>query len=611
LRTTAEYTAIAEQYIADVMSGKEMVCRMRRLHIERHVRDLAASADFEYYFDPAAGARVVKLFETVKPSKWPTRMKAEPWLIADLLILWGWKEKAATVVGIDDDGAPVSRNLRRFRVVYRRWPRKTGKSALGSVEGIYMTGYDGESGAEVYSAALTEEQARRVFDEAVAMVEGTPELREDFVKVGDQPCRRLRHPATHSEFRPLSRDKESMEGQNTHCFVGDEIHKWPLRGAWDVQRYSMRARKQPMAIGITTAPSSDDTTSICNTLDNYAEKVLTGEIDDRRFYASILEIDQEVQDEDGNVIQQGDEWDDETKWKKACPNLGVTVKLEDMRQEALEASNDPESLNAFQRYALNIRVGSLEKAIQLKAWKACAIKGDPVKLRAEAFERLKGRICFAALDLSVADDTSALPLIFPPLVEGDRWEIVSHIFIPGDDIKIRMQRDAAPYELWRDQGFVTATPGPVVDFDVIADRVVELSQMFDLRELAYDPALASGFVRKLIEGRKDRNGQWIRKPFHKDKIVKFQQTMMNYASPCGDFKRAVQIREIVHSGDPALAWQVGNLRWIHNHTGLFMPDKQDNTQKIDGAVASIMAYGRATHPDNAKLIKATPKVTVL
>lgn len=593
-----DYAGIAEAYLHRVQAGEEMVCRKVRLAVARHFGDIerSASTDYPYYFDPNGADVLCALFEMVQPSKWPEPMVMGPWQVAHLAVLYGWKQKA--------DG------LRRFRIAYNRWPRKTGKSAEASVLCDYHLTLDGERGAEVYSVALVEEQARRVFDEAVAMRDGTPALRKEIVKVGEQPCRRLIHAATNSIFRPLSRDKESMEGLNISFAVGDEVHKWAGRGAYDVIRYGMRSRRQPLLFLITTAPSADDTTSICNTLDDYAEKVLTGVVPDERFFAWILEIDQEVKNAAGEVIQEADAWDDETKWVKACPNLGITVKIEDMRQEALEASNDAEALNAFKRYSLNIRTGALDQAITTEDWDRCAAPihilspelraKAPQALRKLTLENMAGRICFAGLDLAATDDTSALTLVFPPLKDGEAWRIVPHFWIPGDNIEARVRKHQVPYDAWRDQGFLTTTPGKVTDYDFIVGRILELSKQFDVREIAYDPALASGLIKKLLE-----------KGFKKDRVVKFAQTMLNYAAPCGDFVRSVARREIQHDADPVMRWQITNLRWIKNHTGLFMPDKLKSVEKIDGPVSAIMAYGRATHPDNAKLLKAPIKVTLL
>lgn len=583
-----DYAAISEQYIARVLDGTELVCRKVRLAVERHARDLrkAELGSGHYYYDPQAGARVCALFEHVRPSKWPTTMVMQPWMVAATLILYGWKQRA--------DG------MRRFRIAYNRWPRKTGKSAYASVLGLYHLTADGERGGEVYSAALVEEQARRVFDESVAMRDGTPTLRKKITKVGDTPCRRLKVVETNSEFRPLSRDKESMEGLNISFAVGDEVHKWSGRGAYDVLRYGMRSRRQPLFLLITTAPSADDTSSICNSLDDYAEKVLTGVIQDDRFYAWILEIDQEIKNAAGEVVQPADAWDDETKWVKACPNLGVTVKLEDMRQEALEARNDAASLNAFKRYSLNIRVDALEQPIATADWDACARAGDPVELRAETLLAMAGRICFAALDLAIVDDTSALTLCFPPMEDGEKWRFLPHFWIPAENIQERVDKHQVPYDLWRDQGFLVTTPGKVTDYDFISGRIIDISKLFDLRELIYDPALASGLIKQVLT-----------KGFKKDRVIKFAQTAMNYAAPCGDFVRAIARREIEHDADPVLRWQITNIRWKKNYTGLIMPDKEKSIEKIDGVVTGIMSYGRANHPDNAKLIKAKPKVTVL
>lgn len=583
-RAKKDYAGISAAYIESVLDGTQLVAKTVRKTVDRHVSDLKRSEDqsYPFYFDAEAGSRVCRLFETLRPSKWPVRMTMGPWMVTCTLLLYGWKHK--------------STKLRRFRQAFLMWPRKSGKSAYLSVLSINALIADGEMGPEVYSAALTEEQARRVFDESVAMVEGTPQLREKIVKVGDQPCKRLTVPSVpNSVFRPLSRDKETMEGLHIHFTAADEVHKWTDRGKWDVIRFGMRARRQPLLVAITTAPSEEDNTSICNTLLNYSVKVLDGIIPDETFFSWITSIDPE------------DAWDDETQWIKACPNLGVTVKLEDMRQEALEAKNQPESLNAFKRYSLNIRVDALDQPIATADWNACSraprFTNDlrmSQLLRAHTMRTMRGRICFAALDLAIIDDTSALVLIFPPMMPGEKWRILPNFWIPSENIQTRVEKDRVPYDLWKDHGFLYVTPGKTTDYDWIADRIMEINKLYDLRELVYDPALASGLIKQVLT-----------KGFKADKVVKFAQTAMNYAAPCGDFTRTVVRKEIAHDADPVLRWQITNLRWKKNYTGLIMPDKEKSIEKIDGVTAAIMGYGRATHPDNAKLLKLKPKVTVL
>lgn len=584
-KTTPNYATIADLYVQRVLDGSELVCKTVRLAVERHYKDLArAETDptYTYYFDPEAGARVCKLFGILRPSKWPTPIQLQPWQICMIMLLYGWKKRAD--------------HMRRFRIAFIMLPRKTGKSALVSGFGLNALECDGELGPEVYAAALVEDQARRVFDEAVAMRDGTPELWDNIKKSGSNPCRRLITPKTAGVFRPLSRDKENMEGLNISFAGCDELHKWKGRGAWDVIRYGMRSRPQPLLVGITTAPSADDTTSICNTLLDYSHKVLEGVVPDEAFFAWITSIDPE------------DAWDDESKWIKACPNLGVTVKLEDMRQEALEAANQPESLNAFKRYSLNLRVDAADQPIATQDWDSCSratskYYGDlriSRLLREHTIRTMKGRICFAALDLAIINDTSSLVLVFPPMKLGEKWRILPYFWIPEANIEARVEKDRVPYDLWRDNGFLTVTPGKTTDFDWIAGRILDISKLYDMRELAYDPALATGIVKLLLTS-----------GIVKDKLVKFAQTAMNYAAPCGDFTRTVARRELSHDGDPVLRWHITNLRWKKGYTGLIMPDKERSSEKIDGAVAAIMGYGRGTHPDNAKLIKPKPRATAL
>lgn len=574
-----------EQYVRDVLDGTQLVCKTVRLAIDRHVKDLERSnldPAYPFYFSPAAGVKVCKLISACRPSKWPTPIVLQPWQVCMILMLYGWKRR--------------SDHTRRFRIAFIMLPRKTGKSALLSGFALNALVADGERGAEVYSAALVEEQARRVFDEAVSMRNSTPELRDIIAKVGDQPCKKLLHKETDSMMRPLSRDKDSIQGTNPSFACCDEVHVWKGRGVWDDIRFGMEARTQPLLIAITTAPTADDSTSICNTLLDYSHKVLEGVVPDDAFFCFVTSLDPE------------DNWYDESKWIKACPNLGVTVKIEGMRQMALEAANQPESLNAFKRYSLNIRVDAADAPIATADWNACAritqkyINDLRVIRLAEQHtaKQMLGRICFGALDLAIINDTSALTLVFPPMFPGEKWRLLPHFWIPDENIQTRVEKQQVPYDVWRDYGFLTATPGKTTDFDFIAGRIMEISKLYKLRELAYDPALASGLVKLLLT-----NG------LHKDKLVKFAQTAMNYAAPCGDFTRTVVRRELVHDGNPVLRWHITNLRWKKGFTGLIMPDKERSSEKIDGAVASIMGYGRGTHPDNAKLLKPKPQATAL
>lgn len=588
---TKDYADIAAQYVDRVLSGQETVCKRVRLAVERHAKNLAASdasPEYPFYYDPPSGAKVCRLLEAMRPSKWPTNITLGPWQVCMILMLYGWKRRAD--------------KLRRFRIAFIMLPRKTGKSFLVSGFSLNALIADGERGPEVYSVALVEDQARRVFDEAVAIRDGTPQLKREIEKSGSNPCRRLITPGNNGVMRPLSRDKETMEGLNISFAGADEVHKWKGRGAWDVVRYGMRSRPQPLLVGITTAPSADDTTSICNTLLDYSDKVLQGVVPDEAFFCFITSIDLD------------DRWDDESKWIKACPNLGVTVKLEDMRQECLEAKNQPESLNAFKRYSLNIRVDAEDQPIATSDWNWCTrgvtyqedadapvIDLDAARqLRAQTIGQMLGRICFAAMDLAIINDTSSLVLVFPPMFTGEKWRLLPFFWIPEQNIDERSERDQVPYRLWRDYGFLVTTPGKITDFDFIAGQIMLLNKLFDLREVAYDPALASGLVKLLLT-----NG------LAKDKVVKFAQTAMNYAAPCGDFTRTVARRELTHDGDPVLRWHITNLRWKRGFTNLIMPDKERSIEKIDGAAAAIMGYGRGTHPDNAQLLKPKPKVTLL
>jgi len=540
-----EFTA--EQYIADVLSGRQVAGKWVRLACKRHVRDLKTGARRGLWFDEGAAKLAIAFFSLLKHSKgeWAGQpITLEPWQQAHLWILFGWKRADGT---------------RRFRTSYLEVARKNGKSTLAAGAGLMLAFADGENGAEVYTAATKLEQARIIHGEAVRMVKQSSDLLEEVGVLKDN----IHSEATFSKYEPLASDATTLDGLNAHAGLVDELHAHPTRDLWDIIRTSQGARRQPLMYAITTA--GIDQASFCYEMHRYTQQILEGLFEDDSFYGIIYAIDEE------------DDWTDETCWIKANPNLGVSKKLDKMREEANEAQHLPSALNAFLRLHLNIWVKGEHRWIKLAAWDAST---GPLRFdELPAF--LAGRECYAGLDLSSSIDIAAFSMVFPPAPgdENDLFYVLMHFWLPAEDMPERVHRDQVPYDAWVRAGLIEATEGDVLDYAAIRLRIETLSEQFNIREVAFDRWGAFQISQDLA-------GAGFT-------MVPFGQGFASMSGPTKELIRLVMARKLAHGGHPVLRWMADNMVLRQDPAGNLKPDKQKSRQKIDGLVATIMGLDRA------------------
>ena len=527
-----------------VVTGEVVANALHRRACERHLDDLVSGPDRGLRFEPAAARHAIAFFGFLRHSKgeWAGEpFELAPWQAFVAGALFGWKR---------DDG------LRRFRTAYCAVPRKNGKSTLSAGLGLYLLVADGEPGAEIYSAATSRDQARIVFDEAKRMTASSPALRRRVETL----INNLHVPGTSSRFMPLSSDASTVDGLNVHGAIIDELHAHRSRNVVDVLETATGARRQPLIFEITTA--GYDRHTICFEHHDYAIKVLDGIIRDDSWFAFIAAAD------------DGDEWSDPSTWRRANPNLGRSVKEDDLARKVEKALALPGAQNAFRRMHLNEWTEQAERWIDLAAWDACA---GPVPL-----ERLRGRRCFGGLDLSTTTDVTALAWLFPPDHDDEPWHLLSRYFVPEDNIRRRAERDRVPYDVWARQGFVEPTPGNVVDYRAVEQRIHADAALFDVREIAYDPWNATHIALRLQE--------------EGASMVEFRQGFRSMAAPTRELEKLILSRSLAHAGNPVTRWMASNAAVAQDPAGNLKPAKDKSTERIDGIVAAIMALGRAMLP---------------
>ncbi len=445
---------------------------------------------------------------------------------------------------------------RQHRQSYTEIPKKAGKSALISALALYMTCADGEYAAETYVAAADRQQASIIFDTSVMMVENCPALKKRIKPILSQ--KRLVYKPTNSIYTAVSSETYSKNGLNISCLIIDELMAQKDRGLWNVMTHgSSDARQEPLFFYITTA--GFDRHSICYEQHEKAKGILSGQRIDPAYYPTIFAAD------------DGMDWRDEKTWEKANPSLDITVDREKLRADCIEAEHNIAEQNLFRMYRLNQWVEQNVRWLDMGEYDQCAFEFD--------IEALRGRSCYAGLDLSSTTDITSIVLLFPPLDEEDKYRVVPFFFIPSENIEKRSKRDHVPYSVWRQKGLLQVSEGNVIDYRLIENFMLELSSRFQILQCGYDEWQAQGIVRTLT-----------------DEGITMVPVRMGHRSlhePTTELMRLVLSRKIAHNGNEILRWMAGNLVVRLDANGNIAPDKSKATEKIDGIVALILALSRA------------------
>lgn len=458
-----------------------------------------------------------------------------------------------------------SDECRQFRTAYIEIPKKQGKSELAAAVALLLTCADLERGGEIYGCASDRNQASIVFDVAVDMVDQFPRLKR--LMKFNSAQKRLTFLPLDSFYQVLSADAYTKHGLNAHGVIFDELHAQPDRRLFDVMtKGSGFAREQPLHFIITTA--GYDRNSICWEMHQKADDILRGKKIDATFYPVIYSA------------ADNDDWTSEEVWRKVNPSLGVTVDVETLRVACEDAKSSPAAENLFRRLNLNQWTKQSERWLPMEKWDNCDFQVDT--------ERLGGRACYGGLDLSSTGDITAFVLVFPPEDEDDKYAILPFFWIPEESLELRVRRDHVPYDVWKAQGILETTDGAVIDYNFVNKKIEKLSEKYDIREIAFDRWGAAQITQNL-----DGAGFTV---------IPFGQGFKSMSPPCKELMKLVLEKRIAHGGNAVLRWNMDNIIVKTDESGNVKPDKKRVTERIDGAVATIMALDRAIRNENHKSV---------
>jgi phage terminase large subunit-like protein len=531
-------------------SASRLKGRLELLAEERAARDLVEGPKRGLWFDEDAVEHAVSVVKAFRHSKgeWAgEHFEPAPWQVFIIRQIFGWKRKK--------DGT------RRFRQAYIEVARKNGKSTKAAAIGHKLFLFDDEPGAEVYTAATKLDQAKIVHSEAVRMMKTMQAEEPEFVNVVRIYHNNMSSECLAAKYEPLGSDSDTLDGLNPHAGIIDEYHAHKDSGVYDKLVTGMGSRRQPMMYVITTAGAGRE--GACWEMRKRCIRILEGTSEDDAVFAFICTLD------------EGDDWHDERNWGKGNPNIGISVKLDYLRDRHRQALESVGEENNFLRFNMNVWTAQARRWLKMDKWDACAGEEIPPN----AFERFRGRECWAGLDLASTSDLNAFVMAFP---EPDGHVTVVPLFwIPELTAQERSKKDGVLYPQWIRDGWIRMTEGDEQDPKVIRRDINRLTDAGILiREIAMD---------RLFQGLE------LCQDLRDDGFEAFAhgQGFASMGAPTDQFEKLVNSGRLRHGGNPVLRWHAENVSVKFDEAGNIKPDRKRSSEKIDGIVAAIMATGQA------------------
>jgi phage terminase large subunit-like protein len=552
-------------YLQQVLSGEIPACRWVRLACERQFDDLARqrTEDFPYYFDEAAGEAVCEFVELCSHVKgpWAVKKRGDPdagylrlesWQSFVIIILYGWK-------CVDDDS-------RRFREAFLLLPKKNGKSTLMAPLQLYHLTSDGEEGGEVYCGATSRDQAMNVFSQAWHMVAKDPEMQAelDLLLTGtDSNPTGIHQRCTHSFYKPLI--GKPGDGTNPSCAVIDEFHEHADNTMVTTMRLGGVARRQPLLIYISTA--GDDISGPCYTKQQDCQDVLNGLARADDLFVMLWGLDDD------------DPWDTIESARKANPNFGVSVTEKGVLSELAEARRSPLKRADYETKRLNRWVGSRQPFFNLQGWLDL---GDTTLSEAD----FAGDDFTSATDAAAKLDLCSTVNVYRRMLAGEmHYFLFARHYLPEERID-SPDNPNKMYRAWANEGYLIATPGARTDLGRVEADILTDAQRGGLLSWSYDPYYLTQMSQRLqAEG---------------ITVVETIQNVKNHSNPMLEWEALIESGRIHHTGDPVLAWAVGNTTARRDANGNVYPRKEKDDKKIDPVVAGIMALGRSILDDGTR-----------
>lgn len=537
-----------EQYIHDVLKGKIKTGRLARLAVERHINDLKRK-NWTYHFDKQAGLSAIEKMETLRHHEGKLQGQQfilTPWQAFVVFVVFGWKNQ---------------QNMRRFKYAYIEIAKKNGKTAFAALIALYLMLFDGEANAEIYTFASHKDQAKICFNDCknmmTNMTKTVPSTRSK-VWIG---VNALAWYPTASSIAPMSKDKAGggkKDGIRAHGGICDEYHAHDDNTVFDQVKTSMINRDQPLMWIITTAGFNK--LGPCYLYREAVVKILEGEVTSVNTFGIIFSLDKD------------DDEADPSNWIKSNPSMDVPgcATIKNLKEEYADAISKGAGTEVnFKTKNLNMWSDSEEVWLPDRVWMRNAHKFNP--------DELKGRLCYGGLDLASGVDFNAFTLFFPEAFDkkGKKVHGVLTWYWKPSEL-VNDKRTKHDFRPWVKSGHLIDTPGAIIDWTYIAEKIKELTAEYQMHSLSYDPYRANhGVLQALLA--------------YGTQCYGLAQVMSHLSEPTTQLETMVTAGQLEHFLNPVTRWMMGNVKLIRDSKGNRMITKGKSKGHVDGPASIVNA----------------------
>jgi len=552
-----------QEYIDKIRSGEIVTSkRIKQLYFNI-VEPVILDEHPKYYFDEDEGELFITFAETYcKQSK-------DEWVGQDIRLMLFQKAKYQAIFGIFDRET----GRLRFEEIFDVRGRKNGKSTENSVLGLFLLVK--EDGAEIYVAATTFSQARRVWEEARLMKTQSRFMR-DLIGHKVYPAPSLYKKQGNSYFTVLSNAVSTQDGLNASAAIVDEVHELP-RSRYDILKQAMSARLTALMSMITTAgyvrgALFDDTY-------DYMIQVLDGTIQDDKVFPLLYELD------------DPSEINDEKCWIKANPGLGIIKKIEKLKYLVDRMKNDPNLANTVKTKDFNIRGVENQSWLRYEdfdIWEEYIPEGGtetirrPIMYTEEEIKQFDNSLVLGGFDLSRTNDLTAfVTLLFDK--KKHRVIAIPMFWMTASYLQSEMEFNSKiPWKQWIDRGFIRISGNELIDHHDVANYVASnfKTHGWMYQFINYDSYSSSSLVHELAQ-----------MGYAEDYCLKStQQGYKTLSVPMQMLAAHLKEKILCYQNHPVLKWMFSNVILVQDRNGNFMPDKSKPKRKIDGVAAILNCY---------------------
>lgn len=468
------YKARAIQYAKDVSSGKKIVGREVVLACQRFLKDLERKDLTLHTKEPDF---VIGIIERLMVHQQGEALDGTP-LKNTPLLLQDWQIFVVyNLVGFYFKGSKE----RRYKEAFIMVPRKSGKTLLVAAMAFGLALLERKSGAKIYIVAASQKQACESFQDILYTLRYR-QMIDDF-RVRDNNAEHSIHyeflddagrPDGSIDIEALASNPDAQDSFNCNIAIADEVHAFKKAAQYNRFKEAMKAYTNKLMIGITTA--GDDTNSFCYHRLEYGVKVVNGTVKDDTLFVFVSRADQ---DEKGEV-----EYTDPIQHQKANPSYGVTIRPDELKNDAFQAQNDPQQRKDFLSRSLNIYTAAMKAWFDLEKFRSSDQKYNWTM---EELAKLPVK-WYGGADLSRMYDMTAAALYG---CYEDVDIVITHAFFPITQAAAKAEEDNIPLYGWQDDGWLTMCNSQTVNMaDIVNWFIMMRDSGFNIVAVGHDRKFA-------------------------------------------------------------------------------------------------------------------------